>query len=105
MNKNNYVVKEGDVLVGSSLLKRKDDNSDRVSYMLNHIQENQVMDFYKKTYLKLDNKPVSSLFLIISFIKYDDNNTINNANKVNFHEIATNITSKSIAENIWGNNG
>ena len=70
--KNKYVVKDGDVLVGSSLLKRKDDNSNRVEYMLNHIQNNKVVDFYNE---KFPSKNKNNLLKLIQkeYLNYRDN--------------------------------
>ena len=44
-----YIVKEGDVLTGSSLLRKKDANSDRVKYMLDNIKHNKA--FIEKSIL------------------------------------------------------
>lgn len=44
-----YVVKKGDVLTGSSLLRKKDANSDRVKYMLDNIKHNKA--FIEKSIL------------------------------------------------------
>ena len=50
MVQNNYVIKKSDVLVGSSFLKKRDDNSNRVEYMIQNIKHNKAYNFYKKKY-------------------------------------------------------
>ena len=52
MANKSFVIKNSDVLVGSSLLKRKDDNSNRIQYMLKNIESNKAFDFYQKKFFK-----------------------------------------------------
>ena len=47
-NNKNYNIEEGEVLVGSSLLRKKNIINDRVSYMLNNMEFNKAYLFEKE---------------------------------------------------------
>ena len=47
-NNKNYNIEEGEVLVGSSLLRKKNIINDRVSYMLNNMELNKAYLFEKE---------------------------------------------------------
>ena len=72
MKRQNYVIKKSDVLCGSSLLKRKNDNSDRVSYMVSNIKDNKALNFYINKYPKKD-KSFLTKRITKEYIKYRDN--------------------------------
>jgi len=72
MKRQNYVIKKSDVLCGSSSLKRKDDNSDRVSYMVSNIKDNKALHFYIKKYPK-KHKSLLIKKIAKEYIKYREN--------------------------------
>ena len=48
INKKDYLVEKGEVLKGSSLLRKKDSNKNRVSYMLQNMDQNKAYLFAKE---------------------------------------------------------
>ena len=69
MSKNkNYILKEGDVLTGSSLLRKKDANSNRIKYMLDNIKHNKA--FIEKLLFKNYDENDLEIQFKKEFIKY-----------------------------------
>jgi len=82
-----FVIKNSDVLVGSSLLKKKDDNSNRIQYMLKNIESNKAFDFYQKKFFK--KSKVNLLKKIKKdYIEYREN-WINQPSKIIKQKIST----------------
>ena len=86
MVENNYVIKKSDVLVGSSFLKKRDDNSNRVEYMIQNIKHNKAYNFYKKKY---SDEKISIKNITEDYLNYR-NNWNNQPNKIIKHKINTN---------------
>ena len=86
MVENNYVIKKSDVLVGSSFLKKRDDNSNRVEYMIQNIKHNKAYNFYKKKHL---DEKISIKNITNDYLNYR-NNWNNQPNKIIKHKIKTN---------------
>jgi len=83
MVENNYVIKKSDVLVGSSFLKNRDDNSNRVEYMIQNIKHNKAYNFYKKKHL---DEKISIKNITNDYLNYR-NNWNNQPNKIIKHKI------------------
>tara|TARA_B110000459_G_C16571445_1_gene476617 strand:- start:86 stop:1456 length:1371 start_codon:yes stop_codon:yes gene_type:complete len=66
-NNINYNIEKGEVLVGSSLLRKKNITTDRVSYMLNN------MDFNKAYLFEKEKKKENELVLLNNFKKRYEN--------------------------------
>jgi len=72
MNNQNYVIKKGEVLVGSSLLKKRDDNSNRVKYTIANIEKNKAFEFYKKKYSNNEHS-FAKKKIISDYLNYRNN--------------------------------
>lgn len=86
MDENNYVIKKSDVLVGSSFLKKRDDNSNRVEYMIQNINHNKAYSFYEKKY---SDEKISIKNITNDYLNYRKNWN-NQPNKIIKHKIKTN---------------
>ena len=64
-----YIIKEGEVLVGSALLKKKDVNYHRVNYMVDNIQMNKSFDYLKKNSNEKDFQTLKKI-LIKKYLDY-----------------------------------
>ena len=55
-----YLIEKGEVLTGSSLLRKKDSNTNRVSYMLQNMDQNMAYLFAKERNSTDKNKLLES---------------------------------------------